>query len=62
MMSYLLAIVQLMSLCLKCPKTSIALGNALESVKSEATMVVSAKAGDGVLEALDRLAPKLSEI
>lgn len=46
----------------KVSKTSIALGNALESVKSEATMVVSAKAGDGVLEALDKLAPKLSEI
>jgi len=25
-------------------------------------MVVSAKAGDGVLEALDKLAPKLSEM
>ena len=46
----------------KVSKTSIALGNALESVKSEATMVVSAKAGDGVLEALDKLAPTLSEI
>ncbi len=37
-------------------KTSVALGNASEQVKSEATMVVSAKAGDGVLEALDKLA------
>ena len=46
----------------KVAKTSIALGNASEQVKSEATMVVSAKAGDGVLEALDKLAPKLSEI
>ena len=46
----------------KVAKTSIALGNASEEVQSEATMVVSAKAGDGVLEALDKLAPKLSEI
>ena len=43
-------------------KTSIALGNASEDVKSNATMVVSANSGDGVLEALDKLAPKLSEI
>lgn len=46
----------------KVAKTSVALGNASEQVKSEATMTVSAKAGDGVLEALDKLAPKLSEI
>jgi len=46
----------------KVAKTSIALGNASEKVKSEATMIVSANAGDGVLEALDKLAPKLSEI
>jgi len=46
----------------KVAKTSVALGNASEQVKSEATMVVSAKAGDGVLEALDKLAPKLSEM
>ena len=46
----------------KVAKTSIALGNASDQVKSEATIVVSAKAGDGVLEALDKLAPKLSEI
>jgi hypothetical protein len=43
-------------------KTSVALGNASEQVKSEATMIVSANAGDGVLEALDKLAPTLSEI
>jgi hypothetical protein len=43
-------------------KTSIALGNASDHVKSEATMVVTAHAGDGVLEALDKLAPTLSEI
>lgn len=46
----------------KIAKTSIALGNASEQVKSAATMVVSANAGDGVLEALDKLAPVLSEI
>ncbi|HEY5736105.1 MAG TPA: phosphoglycolate phosphatase [Nitrosopumilus sp.] len=43
-------------------KTSIALGNASDQVKSEASMVVSSGAGDGVLEALDKLAPRLSEI
>lgn len=43
-------------------KTSIALGNASEYVQSQATMTVSAKAGDGVIEALDKLAPTLSEI
>ena len=43
-------------------KTSVALGNASEQVKSEATMTVSANAGDGVIEALDKLAPTLSEI
>ena len=46
----------------KVAKTSVALGNASEKVKSEATMIVSSHAGDGVLEALDKLAPKLSEI
>ena len=46
----------------KMAKTSVALGNASDEVKSEATMTVSANAGDGVLEALDKLAPKLSEI
>ena len=46
----------------KVAKTSVALGNASDQVKSEATIVVSAKAGDGVLEALDKLAPKLSEM
>ena len=43
-------------------KTSIALGNASDLVKSKATITVSANAGDGVIEALDKLAPKLSEI
>ncbi|NND87328.1 MAG: phosphoglycolate phosphatase [Nitrosopumilus sp.] len=46
----------------KVAKTSVALGNASEQVKSEATMVTGAKAGDGVLEALDKLAPRLSEM
>ena len=46
----------------KVAKTSIALGNASDQVKSEASMVMSASAGDGVLEALDKLAPRLSEI
>jgi len=43
-------------------KTSIALGNASDQVKSAATMVMSANAGEGVLEALDKLTPRLSEI
>ena len=46
----------------KVAKTSVALGNASDQVKSEASMVMSACAGDGVIEALDKLAPKLSEI
>ena len=46
----------------KVAKTSVALGNASDFVRSEATMCVSASSGDGVLEALDKLAPKLSEI
>ena len=46
----------------KIAKTSVALGNASDIVRSEATMTVSASSGDGVLEALDKLAPKLSEI
>ncbi|PHY05010.1 MAG: phosphoglycolate phosphatase [Thaumarchaeota archaeon] len=46
----------------KVAKTSIALGNATDAVRSEATMTVSGCSGDGVLEALDKLAPKLSEI
>ncbi len=34
----------------------------VESVQSQATFSVSAKSGDGLLEALDKLAPKLSEV
>ncbi len=41
----------------KIAKTSVALGNASDIVRSEATMTVSASSGDGVLEALDKLAP-----
>ena len=46
----------------KVAKTSIALGNASDAVRSEATLTVSGCSGDGVLEAIDKLAPKLSEI
>ena len=46
----------------KIAKTSVALGNAFESVQSQATFSVSAKSGDGLIEALDTLAPKLSEV
>ena len=46
----------------KIAKTSIALGNASEHVKSQATMVTNAKSGDGVIEAMDMLAPKLSQV
>jgi len=46
----------------KVAKTSIALGNASDAVRSEATMNVSGCSGDGVLEAIDKLAPKLSEL
>ncbi|RNJ77042.1 MAG: phosphoglycolate phosphatase [Nitrosopumilus sp. D6] len=42
--------------------TSVALGNASEQVRSEATITVSAGAGDGVLEALDKLAPRFPEM
>jgi hypothetical protein len=41
---------------------SVAVGNALDSVKSNATMAVRAHAGDGVIEALDKLAPLISEM
>jgi phosphoglycolate phosphatase (TIGR01487 family) len=42
-------------------KTSIALGNASEIVKSNASMTVQGKAGDGVIEALDIIFPQLNE-
>lgn len=41
---------------------SIALGNAVESVKSHASMTVSGKAGDGVIEALEYIAVKLAKV
>ena len=41
---------------------SIALGNAIESVKSQASMTVSGKAGDGVIEALEYIAVKLAKV
>jgi len=46
----------------KVAKISIALGNAFDDVKSQATMTVTAKAGDGVIEALDKLAPQISGV
>jgi phosphoglycolate phosphatase (TIGR01487 family) len=46
----------------KLAKTSIALGNSSDQVKSNATMTVNAKAGDGVIEALDKLAPYISGV
>jgi phosphoglycolate phosphatase (TIGR01487 family) len=41
---------------------SIALGNSAENVKSSATMSVSGKAGDGVIEALEYVSLKLSKV
>lgn len=41
---------------------SIALGNASDDVKAQATMSVNAKSGDGVVEALNLLAPKSFEV
>ena len=41
---------------------SIAVGNAFDEVKSHANMVTSAHAGEGVIEALDKIAPNLSEL
>lgn len=41
---------------------SIALGNASEQVRSSASMRVRSSAGDGVVEALDMLAPMLSGV
>lgn len=39
--------------------TSVALGNSSDEVRSQASMSVDARSGDGVLDALDRLAPGL---
>lgn len=46
----------------KLAKFSIAVGNAFDDIKSQATMSVSSHAGDGVIEALDKIAPTLSEL
>ena len=46
----------------KIAKTSVALGNSADFVKAEAKIVVSGKAGDGLIEAMDKLAPKLFEV
>lgn len=46
----------------KVAKTSIALGNSSNEVKSHATIIVNAHAGDGVIEALDKLAPQISGV
>ena len=46
----------------KVAQTSVALGNSSEEVRSEATMTVLSKSGDGVIEALDNLAPKISGV
>jgi len=46
----------------KIAKTSVALGNSSVDVQSHATMIVSGYAGDGVIEALDTLAPYLSGV
>lgn len=46
----------------KIAKTSIALANSSDDVKSEATIVTCAASGDGVIEAMDLLAPKLSQV
>ena len=43
-------------------KTSVALGNSSDLVKSQASFSVSAKSGDGLIQALDELAPKLTEV
>ena len=46
----------------KIAKTSIALGNSSEHVKSQASLITNGKSGDGVIEAMDMLAPKLSQV
>lgn len=41
---------------------SIALGNSFDSVKSQATMSVSGKSGDGVIQALEHISLKLARV
>ena len=43
-------------------KTSVALGNASELVKSKATITASGNSGDGLIEVLNELGPVLSEM
>ena len=43
----------------KLAQISVALGNSSENVKSHASITVSGKAGDGVIEALDLLVSKI---
>ena len=43
-------------------KTSVALGNSSDYVRSKASFSVSGKSGDGLIEALDKLAPSLSGV
>jgi phosphoglycolate phosphatase (TIGR01487 family) len=46
----------------KIAKISVALGNSFDAVKKEATITVSGKSGNGVIEALDKLAPQISGV
>jgi phosphoglycolate phosphatase (TIGR01487 family) len=46
----------------KIAKTSISLGNSSDFVKSQSSFSVTAKSGDGLIEALDKIAPTLSEV
>lgn len=46
----------------KIAKTSIALGNSSDYVKAQASIVTCSKSGDGIVEAMDILAPKLSQV
>ena len=46
----------------KIAKTSVALGNSSDFVQSQASFSVTSKSGDGLIEALDKLAPNLSEV
>lgn len=46
----------------KIAKTSIALGNSSEFVKSQASMTVTGKSGDGVIEAIDKLSHRSFEV
>ncbi len=41
---------------------SVALGNAFDDVKAEATLITNASSGDGVVEALNLLAPAFFEV